>query len=74
LLYGENIVEVYTRMVRDGSQILGLDISAALLIMAILLLVRLVIGGIGGWTAWGLGGAVARRLGRRSPAASEVGR
>lgn len=74
LLYGENIVEVYTKMVQDGSQILGLDISAALLIMAILLLVRLVIGGIGGWTAWGLGGAVARRLGRRSPAASEVGR
>lgn len=74
LLYGENIVEVYTKIVRDGSQILGLDISAALLIMAILLLVRLVIGGIGGWTAWGLGGAVARRLGRRNPAASEVGR
>ena len=74
LLYGKNIVEVYTKMVRDGSQILGLDISAALLIMAILLLVRLVVGGIGGWTAWGLGSAVARRLGLRRPATNEVGR
>lgn len=73
LLYGKNIVEVYTKMVRDGSQILGLDISAALLIMAILLLVRLVVGGIGGWTAWGLGGAVARRLGLRRPAMNEAG-
>ncbi len=74
LLYGKNIVEVYTKMARDGSQILGLDISAALLIMAILLLVRLVVGGIGGWTAWGLGSAVARRLGLRRPATNEVGR
>ena len=74
LLYGKNIVEVYTKMVRDGSQILGLDISAALLIMAILLLVRLVVGGIGGWIAWGLGGAVARRLGLRRFAMNEAGR
>jgi len=53
---------------------LGLDVSAALLILAILLLVRLVVGAIGGWGAWELGGAVARRLGRRNPATSEVGR
>jgi len=53
-------------------QMLGLDVSAAILILAILLLVRLVVGGIGGWCAWELGGAVARRLGRRGPATSEV--
>ncbi|HEC33477.1 MAG TPA: hypothetical protein ENI37_02035 [Chloroflexi bacterium] len=73
LLFGKGIVEVYTKMVRDGSQMLGLDVSAALLILAVLLVVRLVVGGIGGWSAWELGGAVARRLGRRSPAASEAG-
>ena len=72
LLYGKDIVEVYTNMVREGSQMMGLDTSAALVILAILLLVRLVVGGIGGWTAWGLGGAVARRLGRRTPAASPL--
>jgi len=70
LLYGKGIVEVYTKTVREGSQMLGLDTSAALVILAILLLVRLVVGGIGGWTAWGLGDAVARRLGRRTPATS----
>ncbi len=74
LLYGKHIVEVYTKMVQDGSQVLGLDVSAAISIIAVLLLARLVVGGIGGWVAWELGGAVARRLGRRSPAASEVGR
>ncbi len=70
LLFGKGIVEVYTKMVRDGSQMLGLDVSAAILIIAVLLLARLVVGGIGGWVAWELGGAVARRLGRRTPAAS----
>jgi len=74
LLYGKGIVEMYTKMAQDGSQMLGLDTSAAWLILAILLLVRLVAGAIGGWGAWELGGAVARRLGRRSPAASEVSR
>jgi hypothetical protein len=50
LLYGKHVVEVYTKMVRDGSQTLGLDLSAALLILATLLLVRLAVGGIGGGT------------------------
>jgi hypothetical protein len=74
LLYGKGTIEVYNKMVKDGSQMIGLDPSAALLILAILLLVRLVVGAIGGWVAWELGGAVARRLGRRNPAANEVGR
>ena len=74
LLYGQGVVEVYTKMVREGSHMLGLDTSAAMLILAVLLLVRLAVGAIGGWGAWKLGGAVARRLGRRNPAAGEVGR
>jgi hypothetical protein len=51
--------------VQDGSQALGLNASLALLILAILLLVRLVVGAISGWGAWQLGDAVARRLGPR---------
>lgn len=74
LLYGKGIVEVYGQMVREGSQALGLDVSAAVWILLILLLVRLAVGAAGGWIAWGLGGAVARRLGWRSPAAGEAGR
>lgn len=72
LLYGKGIVQVYTKMVQDGSQTLGLDPSAAWLILVILLLVRLVVGAIGGWSAWKLGGAVAHRLGRRMPVTGEA--
>jgi len=72
VLYGQGIVQVVAKMVQEGGSMLGLDTSAALLILAVLLLVRLLVGAVGGWTAWGLGGAVARRLGRRRPAASEV--
>jgi len=64
LLFGKSIIQIYTKMAQDGSQTLGLDASAAWLILAILLLIRLVVGAIGGWSAWKLGGAVARRLGR----------
>lgn len=74
LLYGEGVIEVYAKMVRDGSQMLGTDMSAALLILTILLLVRLVVGAVGGWIAWELGGAVAQRLGRRGPVTGEVNR
>lgn len=74
LVYGGSVVEVYEKMVREGSQMLGIDVSAALAILAILLLVRLVVGAIAGWGAWALGGAVARRLGRPAQAGREVGR
>jgi hypothetical protein len=70
VMYGRNIVQVYQKLAQDGSQMLGIDASAALLILAILLVVRLVIGGIAGWGAWALGGAVARRLGQRTQLAS----
>jgi ABC-type thiamin/hydroxymethylpyrimidine transport system permease subunit len=71
LLYGKGVVEVYTRMVQDGGQALGLDPSLALLILAILLLIRLAVGALGGWGAWKLGSAVARRLGQRALPAGE---
>jgi hypothetical protein len=66
ILYGRAVVEVYRTVVQSGSQMLGLDVSLAALILVILLFVRLVLGGVAGWSAWALGGAVARRLGRRS--------
>ena len=70
IMYGRRIVEVYAMLVKDGSQMLGLDPALALLILALLLVIRLVGGGIAGWSAWALGGAVARRLGRRTPVIS----
>jgi len=71
LLYGRNMAEVYRMLVENGSQMLGLDASFAVGILAVLLGVRLVVGGISGWSAWALGGAVARRLGQRTQAVTE---
>jgi ABC-type thiamin/hydroxymethylpyrimidine transport system permease subunit len=71
MMYGRNIVQVYQELTQDGSRMLGLDPSLALLILSLLLLVRLVAGGIAGWGAWALGGAVAERLGQRSQVAAE---
>ncbi len=70
LLFGKGFTEVFNKMVKDGSQALGLDVSAAWLILGILLLVRLIVGAIGGWIAWKLGSAVARRLGLQNLFAS----
>lgn len=63
LLYGTGADAVYTKMVQDGSQMLGIDASLALPILATLLLVRLAAGAMSGWCAWRLGSAVTRRLG-----------
>jgi hypothetical protein len=65
VMYGQNVVQVYRKLAQDGSEILGLDPSMALLILGILLGIRIVIGGIAGWSAWALGGAVVERLGQR---------
>ncbi len=68
LLYGQNMVDVYRMVVQDGSRMLGLDASLALLIVIVLMVVRVAAGGIAGWSAWALGRAVAHRLWERSPA------
>lgn len=66
LMYGTGAVEVWSKMVQEGSRMLGLDPSAALLILGVLLLARLAVGAASGWGAWALGGAVVRRLGSDS--------
>lgn len=71
LMYGRNVAQVARKLVEDGSRMLGLDPSLAVAILAVLLGVRLIVGGIAGWSAWALGSAVARRLGQRTQAATE---
>jgi hypothetical protein len=66
VMYGRSVMQVYQKLAQDGSDILGLDPSLGLLILGLLLGVRLVAGGIAGWSAWALGGAVAERLDQRS--------
>ena len=64
LLYGKGMTEVYVKMVKDGSQTLGLDASQAVAIIVVLFLLRVVVGGVAGWLAWDLGRLVSRRLAR----------
>jgi len=61
LLYGKEIVEVGIKMVKDGSNLLGIDSSSAILILGVLFLTRVIVGMAAGWVAWGLGSAVHRR-------------
>jgi ABC-type thiamin/hydroxymethylpyrimidine transport system permease subunit len=64
LLYGQGIGEVYLKMVKEGSQTLGLDAGYAVAIIGALFLFRVVAGAVAGWLAWDLGRLVARRVAR----------
>jgi ABC-type thiamin/hydroxymethylpyrimidine transport system permease subunit len=64
LLYGQGVSEVAVKMVKDGSQSLGLDVRYSIAILVVLFVIRLVVGAAAGWLAWDLGGAVRRRLAR----------
>ena len=64
LLYGKGIGEVYVKMVKEGSQTLGLDVRQAVAIIVVLFLLRVVVGAVAGWLGWDLGRLVARRLAR----------
>jgi len=64
LLFGQGVSEVAVKMVKDGSQLLGLDVRYSIAILVILFTIRLVVGAVAGWLAWDLGGAVQRRLAR----------
>jgi hypothetical protein len=64
LLFGQGVSEVAVKMVKDGSQLLGLDVRYSIAILVGLFVIRLVVGAVAGWLAWDLGGAVQRRLAR----------
>ena len=64
LLYGKGIGEVYVKMVKEGSQTLGLGAGYAVAIIGVLFLFRVVAGAVAGWLAWDLGRLVARRVAR----------
>jgi len=64
LLYGQGVSEVAVKMVKEGSQLLGLDVRYSIAILVVLFFIRLAVGAVAGWLAWDLGGAVRRRLAR----------
>jgi len=64
LLFGQGVSEVAVKMVKEGSQLLGLDVRYSIAILVVLFFIRLAVGAVAGWLAWDLGGAVRRRLAR----------
>jgi hypothetical protein len=64
ILFGKGVYEVYVGMLQQGASLLRIDLSYALLIIVVLLLIRIVAGAVSGWIAWDLGRVVHDRLAR----------
>lgn len=61
---GKGIYEVYLGLLHAGAQALGFETGYVFVTIAVLLLVRIVVGGMAGCVAWELGRAVQVRLAR----------
>ena len=64
LLYGQGLLAVAKKMVKDGSALLHVPAVSVLAVLGLLLTIRLVVGALAGWVAWDLGQAVRRRTSR----------
>ena len=65
LFFGREPFEVWLDLLNEGRRTLGLSEEAAIWIVLGLVALRLVIGGLAGLLAWGLGGQLRTRLGGR---------
>jgi hypothetical protein len=64
LLYGKGVYEVYLGMIGEGASLLRIDVRYGLVIIIVLVLIRILFGGVAGWVAWDLGRVVRDRLAR----------
>jgi hypothetical protein len=62
LLFGRDILDIWMGLLREGSQLLGLQPEAALWIVLALVALRLVIGAVAGWFAWDVSRLLHARL------------
>lgn len=62
LLAGRGVLIIYLQMLESGARLLGLSANAVGLIIAALIALRLIVGGLVGWLGWDLGRLVAARL------------
>ena len=68
VLFGEGIIEIYTRTLQKAADLLGLDAAMVIAILVIVVLAHVVIGLCAGGVAIGLGRQLTRRL--RAPASA----
>ncbi len=64
LLFGRTVFTVWLDLLDRGNQLLGLDPSAAIWIVAALLAIHLAIGAVVGWLSWDIARLLQVRLGR----------
>jgi hypothetical protein len=64
LLFGRTLFVVWLDLLDSGSRLLGLDGSAALAIVVVLLVIYLSIGSLAGWLSWDLARQLKTRMGR----------
>ncbi|MCJ7569507.1 MAG: hypothetical protein MUO58_18520 [Anaerolineales bacterium] len=66
LLYGRTVFIVWLDLVDRGSRLLGLDASAAVGILLVMVGIHIAIGALAGWLAWDVGRQLQGRLGKAS--------
>jgi ABC-type thiamin/hydroxymethylpyrimidine transport system permease subunit len=71
LLFGRTLLDVWFDLLRRGSQLIGLDQSAVVGILLLMVAVHVLIGGLAGFVSWELGHQLEARLGR-GPAVESV--
>lgn len=71
LLFGRTAFVVWLDLLDRGSQLLGLDVTAAIWIVLALLAIHMAIGGLAGWFSWDIARLLQARQGRTTPQATE---
>lgn len=66
LLYGRTVFVVWLDLVDRGSHLIGLDASAAVGILLVMVGIHIAVGALAGWFAWDIGRQLQSRLGRTS--------
>ena len=64
LLFGRTVFVVWLDLLDQSSRLLGLDMSAAILIVLVYLAIHLALGGLVGWLSWDIAHMLQIRLGR----------
>jgi len=60
-LAGRGVLVIWLDLLDEGTRLFGLNPNAAWIIVAALVLLRLIVGGVAGWIAWDLGQAIQKR-------------
>jgi ABC-type thiamin/hydroxymethylpyrimidine transport system permease subunit len=71
LFFGRSMFIVWLDLLDSGARIFKLPAEAAAAIVAVLVVVHLAAGALGGWVGWGLGKTLRARLGGTTAAAAQ---